>query len=171
MLVTKPSSPPAPAPALAPVPPPPTTVVAALPDDSAPSAEPRAPSTEPRAPSTEIVAVETASPSPPRTIDRPSRPARTRAPASFARPRAGRPAAAKQEGGSPLSELRINSKPPCQLYIDGRDMGWTPQRGISVAPGRHTVLFRNREQGVERKVIIDAKVGEVHRVIRDFTEP
>ena len=76
-----------------------------------------------------------------------------------------------REGGSPLAELRINSKPPCQLIIDGRDMGWTPQRGIAVAPGRHTVVFRNREFGVERKVIVDAKVGEVHRVIRDFTEP
>jgi hypothetical protein len=40
-----------------------------------------------------------------------------------------------------------------------------------VPPGRHTVVFRNREIGVERKVIVDAKVGEVHRVIRDFTEP
>lgn len=102
-------------------------------------------------------------------IDRPTRPARTRAPASFTRPRVGRPVA--KEGGSPLAELRVNSKPPCQLYIDGRDMGWTPQRGISVPPGRHVVVFRNREIGVERKVIVDAKVGEVHRVIRDFTEP
>ncbi len=100
---------------------------------------------------------------------RPSRPARTRPPASFAsRPRAGRPAV--REGG-PLAELRINSKPPCELFIDGRSIGWTPQRGVSVAPGRHTVVFKNREMDVERKVIIDAKVGEVHRVIRDFTEP
>ena len=70
-----------------------------------------------------------------------------------------------------LAELRINSKPPCELYIDGRKIGWTPQRGVSVAPGRHTIVFRNREQGVERKVIVDAKVGQVHRLIRDFTEP
>ncbi|MBZ0230758.1 MAG: DUF2846 domain-containing protein, partial [Deltaproteobacteria bacterium] len=103
-----------------------------------------------------------------RTVERPTRP-RARAPAEIARPRAGR--SVVKEGGGPLSELRINSKPPCQLFVDGRDMGWTPQRGIAVAPGRHTVVFRNREFGVERKVIVDAKVGEVHRVIRDFTEP
>jgi hypothetical protein len=100
-------------------------------------------------------------------IERPIRPARTHA---LTRPRVGRPGVVR-EGGGPLAELRVNSKPPCQLYIDGRDMGWTPQRGISVPPGRHTVVFRNREMGVERKVIVDAKVGEIHRVIRDFTEP
>jgi hypothetical protein len=103
-------------------------------------------------------------------VERPTRPARTHAPAALTRPRVGRQTTVR-EGGGPLAELRVNSKPPCQLYIDGRDMGWTPQRGISVPPGRHTVEFRNREMGVERKVIVDAKVGEVHRVIRDFTEP
>jgi hypothetical protein len=155
-------------------------VVAALP---APEPEPTVtaavtvPETETEAETeteTETVPIAVATPAPPkdsvRGSVRPARPARTRGTATFARPRTGRATPAK-ETGSPLSELRINSKPPCQLYIDGRDMGWTPQRGISVPPGRHTVVFKNREFGVDRKVIIDAKVGEVHRVIRDFTEP
>jgi hypothetical protein len=82
-----------------------------------------------------------------------------------------RPATKAAPTPGPLSELRINSKPPCELYLDGRKIGWTPQRGITVAPGRHTIVFRNREQGIDRKVLVDAKVGEVHKLIRDFTEP
>lgn len=102
-------------------------------------------------------------------------PAPKLAPAPRAKPKQFKPAAPPRRptprDAGPLAELRINSKPPCELYIDGRRIGWTPQRGISVAPGRHTVIFRNREQGVERKVIVDAQVGQVHRLIRDFTEP
>jgi hypothetical protein len=138
-----------------PTPTPVTTVVAAVPEP------------EPVAVAVAVPAQEEPAP---KAVERPTRPARTHAPAALTRPRVGRPAAVR-EGGGPLAELRVNSKPPCQLYIDGRDMGWTPQRGISVPPGRHTVEFRNREMGVERKVIVDAKVGEIHRVIRDFTEP
>lgn len=168
------------APVVAPTPPPPTTVVAALPAPVAVSeiekekerVSERVSEIEMvREPETVAVAVAETPVvrAPTRAGERPTRPARARAPAELTRPRTGRPNA--REGGSPLAELRISSKPPCQLIIDGRDMGWTPQRGIAVAPGRHTVVFRNREFGVERKVIVDAKVGEVHRVIRDFTEP
>jgi hypothetical protein len=189
MLVTRPDARTAQAPAAAPAPaaaaaaaptppPSPTTVVAAIPDPQPPTETVTAitaviPETETET-ETETVTVRASAPAttpaPARSLDhRPARPARTRQPASFSRPRTGRPAA--KDSGSPLAELRINSKPPCQLFVDGRDMGWTPQRGISVPPGRHIVIFRNREEGVERKVIVDAKVGEVHRVIRDFTEP
>ncbi|MBE7449118.1 MAG: hypothetical protein HS111_09540 [Kofleriaceae bacterium] len=83
-----------------------------------------------------------------------------------AHPPAGR--GADQPG---LAELRIISKPPCELCVDGRRIGWTPQRGIAVAPGRRTIVFRNREHGVERKVLVDVEAGQVHRLIRDFTEP
>ncbi|MCL4224924.1 MAG: hypothetical protein KJZ91_10720 [Myxococcales bacterium] len=141
---------PDPAPAIV-VTPDPVTVVASAPAASAPAAPARAPA--PRAPPT------------PAAEPRPTR----RAAAISGRPRPRPPAAAPTSPG--LAELRINSKPPCELYVDGRRIGWTPQRGIAVAPGRRTIVFRNREHGVERKVLVDVEAGQVHRLIRDFTEP
>ncbi len=163
--VVAPAPEPAPAPVVAPasdpdpdpdpvpaivVTPDPVTVVASAPAASAPAAPARAPSTRaPAAPAAE------------------PRPARRTA--TSGRPRPRPPAAAPSSPG--LAELRINSKPPCELYVDGRRIGWTPQRGIAVAPGRRTIVFRNREHGVERKVLVDVAAGQVHRLIRDFTEP
>lgn len=144
----------------------------AAPDPPAPPA--------PREPIPIAVAVVEPAPEPEPELEPAPAPAPAPAPVAAPRPAPPRakhfkPAApprrpSKGDAG-PLSELRINSKPPCELYIDGRHIGWTPQRGISVAPGRHTVVFRNREQGVERKVIVEAKVGQVHKLIRDFTQP
>ena len=36
---------------------------------------------------------------------------------------------------------------------------------------RHLPLRPDIDDGIDRKVLVDAKVGEVHKLIRDFTEP
>jgi hypothetical protein len=50
---------------------------------------------------------------------------------------AGAPAAGS--GGT----LRINSLPWAEVYVDGRKVGNTPQRALSVAPGEHDVRLVN----------------------------
>jgi len=49
--------------------------------------------------------------------------------------------AASGAGGAGI--LRINSLPWSQVFIDGRMVGYTPQRGISLPPGDHDVRLVN----------------------------
>jgi hypothetical protein len=46
-------------------------------------------------------------------------------------------------GSGSAGILRINSLPWAQVFIDGRMVGYTPQRGISLTPGEHDVRLVN----------------------------
>ncbi len=63
-------------------------------------------------------------------------------------------AAAKVETPAPQpaaqATLNINSIPRSNVVLDGRPLGMTPQLGVSVSPGAHTVVFVHPELG--RKV-------------------
>ncbi len=48
------------------------------------------------------------------------------------------------------AKLNINSIPRANVVLDGRPLGMTPQIGVSVSPGSHTVVFVHPELG--RKV-------------------
>lgn len=48
------------------------------------------------------------------------------------------------------AKLNINSIPRANVVLDGRPLGMTPQMGVSVSPGSHTVVFVHPELG--RKV-------------------
>jgi hypothetical protein len=46
-------------------------------------------------------------------------------------------------GSGNAAILRINSLPWAQVFIDGRMVGYTPQRGINLTPGDHAVRLIN----------------------------
>ncbi len=48
------------------------------------------------------------------------------------------------------SRLNINAIPAANVVLDGRPLGRTPQIGVPVAPGDHTVVFINGKQRVVR---------------------
>ncbi len=48
--------------------------------------------------------------------------------------------------------LNINSIPTSHVVLDGRPLGQTPQLGVRVSPGRHTVVFINGDQRAVRGV-------------------
>ncbi len=59
-------------------------------------------------------------------------------------------------GGS----LRINSLPWAQVYVDGRMVGYTPQRNIPVTPGEHDVRLVNPEFGMTKTLRVRVAKGE-----------
>lgn len=61
-------------------------------------------------------------------------------------------------GGNGL--LRINSRPWAQVFVDGRMVGNTPQMGIQLAPGNHSVKLVNPQMGLQKTVSVSVKNGQ-----------
>lgn len=82
-----------------------------------------------------------------------------------AAPRRAAPAAAPKAAKRPaatMAKLDINSTPPSNVLLDGKPLGATPLRGITVSPGPHRVIFIN---GSERKPVrINAVAGTTEKV-------
>jgi len=60
--------------------------------------------------------------------------------------------------------LNINSIPPSSVVLDGKPIGNTPQRGVTVSAGTHTVVFVNAEQGFKKQVSVTVAAGETKNV-------
>jgi serine/threonine-protein kinase len=72
---------------------------------------------------------------------------------------ADQPAAASGESGP--GTLRVNSRPWSQVFVDGKLIGVTPQRGISLPAGSHTLLLVNDEFDIRKTVQVEIKPGEI----------
>ncbi len=59
--------------------------------------------------------------------------------------------------------LDLSSDPPLKVSVDGKVQGTTPL-SLQVAPGDHTVRFRDPQQGIDIERRIFAKEGVHHRV-------
>jgi hypothetical protein len=57
--------------------------------------------------------------------------------------------------------LRINSRPWAQVFIDGKPRGATPQMGLPVNPGHHTVQLVNTPMGMSKTFPLDIRSGEI----------
>ena len=64
--------------------------------------------------------------------------------------------------------VSINSDPWSYVVIDGKRVQTTPVRGYRVAPGRHEVILRNPDAGLERRFQIDVQPGESKRLSVDL---
>jgi hypothetical protein len=66
--------------------------------------------------------------------------------------------------------LMLSSKPPCEIYIDGKATKLTtPQRSISLEAGRHRVKLVNDEFDISKTVSVEIEANESTKLIRDFT--
>lgn len=63
-------------------------------------------------------------------------------------------------GSSNAGTLRINSLPWAQVFIDGRMVGYTPQRGISLKPGDHDVRLVNSSFGMTKALRVRIAKGQ-----------
>jgi serine/threonine-protein kinase len=72
------------------------------------------------------------------------------------------PAAAAAAGGE--GTLNMNSIPSSSVVLDGKPIGNTPQIGIAVSAGTHTVVFVNAEQGFKKTVSVTVAAGETKKV-------
>lgn len=61
--------------------------------------------------------------------------------------------------------LQISSKPPANIFINGKDRGSTPKK-IELPAGSYTIKFVNLEQGIDSVQTVELKGGEVQKVVR-----
>ncbi len=69
-----------------------------------------------------------------------------------------------------MGTLMIGSKPPCKIFIDGKNTGLTtPQRAIKVKAGKHRVTLINKQHGIKVTATVTVKAGQTKRVIKDMS--
>jgi eukaryotic-like serine/threonine-protein kinase len=56
--------------------------------------------------------------------------------------------------------LRINSRPWAQVFVDGKMVGNTPQMGIQLAAGKHTVKLVNPDMGLQKTFAVSVNNGQ-----------
>ncbi|MEP6866812.1 MAG: PEGA domain-containing protein [Deltaproteobacteria bacterium] len=67
--------------------------------------------------------------------------------------------------------LRISSKPPCAIAIDGKPSGkTTPQAALALPIGSHQVTLTNEEQGIQLTTEVAIEAGKRTSVVQDFTK-
>jgi len=64
--------------------------------------------------------------------------------------------------------VSVNSDPWSYVVIDGERIKATPLRGHRITPGRHQIVLRNPEAGLERRFEIEVKPGESKRLSVDL---
>jgi hypothetical protein len=70
-----------------------------------------------------------------------------------------------------MGSLKIASKPPCAIAIDGRATGkMTPQASLSLAAGTHEITFTNEEQGIQITTSVEIKADKATDLFQDFTK-
>ncbi|HET7502916.1 MAG TPA: PEGA domain-containing protein [Kofleriaceae bacterium] len=65
--------------------------------------------------------------------------------------------------------LKISTKPPCEIIIDGRPTGLvTPQNEIVLPAGVHRVTLINTEKDISRTFSVELAAGTTEKIIEDF---
>jgi hypothetical protein len=78
------------------------------------------------------------------------------------------PAVASAKG---QGTLLLGSKPPCDIYIDGKDTGLqTPQRDIKLSAGKHKITLVNNEFGIKETFAVEIKADAVEKQIKDYSD-
>jgi len=75
--------------------------------------------------------------------------------------RAAAPESTAAEPTSGIGILRVNSRPWSQVVVDGKLVGNTPQMGLRLRAGTHTVELTNPELGMSKKFKVDVKADDI----------
>ncbi len=117
------------------------------------------PVAQPAAPVTPVVEPVDEAPTPSRRA--PNRPADPRTP----RPAAGRPSAsatpAPGAAAGPPGLLKVFSRVPLELVVDGERVGSTDDGQVTLAPGRRRIELLNRRLNYRGEVTLDIAAGQV----------
>jgi hypothetical protein len=67
--------------------------------------------------------------------------------------------------------LLLGSKPPCEIFIDGKATGLsTPQKDIKLSAGKHKITLVNNEFGITEKFVVEIKADAVEKQIKDYSD-
>jgi hypothetical protein len=70
-----------------------------------------------------------------------------------------------------VGTLLLGSKPPCQVFIDGKDTSAsTPHKFDGLAAGRHKVTLVNNEFGIKETFSVEVKADGVEKQIKDYSD-
>jgi hypothetical protein len=65
--------------------------------------------------------------------------------------------------------LMVSSKPPCEIYIDGKATGLTtPQRSIALSAGSHKITFINAAENIKKTVSVSITADKPTKLIQDL---
>ena len=70
-----------------------------------------------------------------------------------------------------VGTLMLGSKPPCEIFIDGSDQGFTtPHKIEKLSAGKHRITLVNNEFGIKETFAVDIKADAVEKQIKDYSE-
>lgn len=74
-------------------------------------------------------------------------------------------------GGKQIGYLNVGAKPWAEISIDGKPWPYqTPQAGIELSPGKHTITLFNRETGVTKSKVVVIKAGTYQTISMDMSK-
>jgi hypothetical protein len=74
-------------------------------------------------------------------------------------------AATAASHGAKTGTLQINSRPWADVYVDDRPVGHTPQMGLQLSPGHHTIKLTNPTMGMSKTLSVTIRAGETVKKI------
>jgi hypothetical protein len=66
--------------------------------------------------------------------------------------------------------LQINSRPWANVYVDGQMVGHTPQMGLSLPAGRHTIKLENPTMNMSKSLSITIQAGQTLTKVETLSE-
>jgi len=69
-----------------------------------------------------------------------------------------------------MGTVRLGSKPPCEIYVDGAAIGFSTPHPIQVAAGKHRITLVNNEFGIKETFNVDVKADSNELVRKDFSD-
>jgi PEGA domain len=66
--------------------------------------------------------------------------------------------------------LRLNSRPWSQVFVDGRLVGNTPQMGLPLSPGNHSIRLVNAQMGLTKTFSVSVKTGQMVTKVVNLVE-
>jgi serine/threonine protein kinase len=67
--------------------------------------------------------------------------------------------------------LTIGSKPPCEIYVDGSDSGFsTPKQKLVLESGRHRITLVNNDFNIKETFSVDIQADQVTKQIKDYSD-
>ncbi len=65
--------------------------------------------------------------------------------------------------------LMVSSKPPCEIYVDGKATGlMTPQRSLSLSAGAHKITLINSAEKIKKTLTIQITADQPTKLIQDL---
>jgi hypothetical protein len=81
------------------------------------------------------------------------------------------PDAPKSSAASADGTLMISTKPPCEIFIDGKPTGLiTPQRAITLPVGTHKVTLVNNADKLKKTIAVEITADQPTKVIQDLMQ-